>query len=98
MITRDKLEELAKKLMFEMKEEEYMTLEKEFDVILRQMGLIGNISDIKGVQPMTFPFEMDLDDSYLRDDVSSNEITFEDMKVNVDDYEENMVKVPKVVE
>ncbi len=98
MITRDKLEELAKKLMFEMKEEEYMTLEKEFDVILRQMDLIGNISDIKGVQPMTFPFEMDLDDSYLRDDVSSNEITFEDMKVNVDDYEENMVKVPKVVE
>ena len=95
---RDKLEELAKKLMFEMKEEEYMTLEKEFDVILRQMDLIGNISDIKGVQPMTFPFEMDLDDSYLRDDVSSNEITFEDMKVNVDDYEENMVKVPKVVE
>ena len=33
MITRDKLEEYAKRLMFEMNDEEYKTLEDEFEVI-----------------------------------------------------------------
>ena len=47
---------------------------------------------------MTFPFDLDLDDTFLREDVASNEITFEDMKINVKDYEDSRVKVPKVVE
>lgn len=98
MITRDKLEEYAKKLMFEMNEEEYKTLEDEFEIILKQMELIDNIKDIEGVSPMTFTFDLELDDKCLREDVSNNEIDFNDMKVNVKDYENNMVKVPKVVE
>ena len=98
MITRDKLEEYAKKLMFEMNDDEYMTLENEFDIILKQMEFIDNIKDIGDVAPMTFPFDLELDDNCLREDVYSNEISFEDMKVNVKEYENNMVKVPKVVE
>ena len=98
MITRDKLEEYAKKLMFEMNEEEYKTLEDEFKVILKQMDLIDNIKDIEGVSPMTFPFDLELDDRCLRGDNYNNEITFDDMKINVKEYENNMVKVPKVVE
>ena len=98
MVSKSELEILAKKLMFEMKDSEYETLEKEFDIILKQMDLIGNIKDIDKVSPMTFPFELDNDDSYLREDVYNNEITFDDMKINVKDYEDNRVKVPKVVE
>ena len=98
MVTKDKLEEYAKKLMFEMNEDEYKTLEDEFEVILKQMEFIDNIKDIDGVNPMTFPFDLELDDSYLREDVYDNEISFNDMKVNVKEYEDNMVKVPKVVE
>lgn len=98
MITKEKLEELAKKLMFEMKEEEYITLQSEFDVILKQMDLLGNIKDIDKVSPMTFPFDLELSDFYLRDDVVDNEICFDDMKINVKDYEDRKVKVPKVVE
>ena len=98
MITRDKLEEYAKKLMFEMNEDEYKTLEEEFDVILKQMELIGNIKDIETVVPMTFPFDLELDDSYLREDIANNEISFDDMVINVKEYENNIVKVPKVVE
>ena len=98
MITRDKLEEYAKKLMFEMKEDEYKTLEDEFEVILKQMELIDNIKDIDNVEPMIYPFDLELNDRYLREDIASNEICFDDMKVNVKDYENNMVKVPKVVE
>ena len=98
MITKDKLEEYAKKLMFEMNNDEYETLVDEFEIILKQMDLIDNIKDIGGVSPMTFPFDLELDDSVLREDVYNNEITFDDMKVNVKEYEDNMVKVPKVVE
>lgn len=98
MITKDYLEMLAKKLMFEMKSEEYDTLLSEFDIILKQMDLIGNIKDIGSVIPMTFPFDLELDDSFLREDEVVNEIDFDDMKVNVKDYEDNRIKVPKVVE
>ena len=98
MVSKSELENLAKKLMFEMKNSEYETLEKEFDIILKQMDLIGNIKDIDKVSPMTFPFELDNDDSYLREDIYNNEISFNDMLVNVKDYEDNRVKVPKVVE
>ena len=98
MISKSELESLAKKLMFEMKDSEYETLEKEFDIILKQMDLIGNIKDIDKVSPMTFPFELDNDDSYLREDIYNNEISFNDMLVNVKNYEDNRVKVPKVVE
>ena len=62
------------------------------------MDLIGNIKDIDKVEPMTFPFDLELDDSYLRDDSYDNEICFDDMKINVKEYEGNRVKVPKVVE
>ena len=98
MITRDKLEEYAKKLMFKMNEDEYKTLEDEFEVILGQMAIIDNIKDIDSVEPMTYPFDLKLDDSYLREDIDNNEICFDDMKINVKEYENNMVKVPKVVE
>lgn len=98
MITRDKLEEYAKKLMFEMNDDEYETLEREFEVILKQMDLIGKIDNIDDVSPMTFPFDMELDDSCLREDVCNNEICFDDMKINVKESLGNRVKVPKVVE
>ena len=97
-MTKEKLEELARKLMFEMEEDEYQTLLSEFDVILKQMDLIDKIEDIDTVSPMTYPFDLELDDTYLREDIPSNEICFDDMKVNVKDYDSSMVKVPKVVE
>ena len=98
MITRDVLDNLAKKLMFKMNDEEYKTLENEFDVILKQMEFIDKIDGIEEVIPMPFPFELNLDDNYLREDVYKNEIDFNDMVINVKDYDDNRVKVPKVVE
>ena len=95
---RDKLDSLAKKLMFEMQEDEYKTLEKEFDITLKQMDFIGNIKNIEMVNPMFYPFDLGLDDTYLRDDECYNEIDFKDMMVNVKEYEGSKVKIPKVVE
>lgn len=98
MMTKSELESLAKKLMFEMNDNEYETLMKEFDVILKQMDLIGKIKNIDKVEPMFYPFDLGLDDSFLREDVFSNEISFSDMVINIKNYEDDRVKLPKVVE
>lgn len=53
-ISIDDLHELAKRLMFEMNEEEYETLQDEFNIMIRQMDLLGNIENIDNVEPMVF--------------------------------------------
>lgn len=96
MINKELLEMYAKKLMFKMNDEEYATLEEEFDIILKQMDLIGKIENIKDIEPMTFPFINE--DVSLRDDEIDNTITTEDILLNAKEKERNQVRVPKVVE
>ncbi len=96
MITKELLKDYANKLMFDMKDEEYQTLLKEFDVILKQMDLISNIEGINQVEPMTFPFE--LQDVELRKDENIRTITKEDALSNTDSKMGNEIRVPKVVE
>ena len=96
MITKDKLKDYASKIMFDMNDEEYKTLEKEFEIILKQMDLIGNIKDIKDVEPMTFPFP--IEGVTLREDTPTESLDIEDVLKNAKDTENSMVKVPKVVE
>lgn len=96
MIEITKLKEYAKKLMFEMNEEEYKTLQEEFEVILKQMDLIGQIENIKEVEPMTFPFIND--NVLLREDKIEKTITTKDIMKNVKEQQNNQVKIPKVVE
>ena len=96
MIEKEELRVLARKLMFEMNDEEYNTLQKEFDVILKQMDLISKIDNISDIEPMTYPFE--LTSVSLREDVFDNLLTSEDILLNVKSSDKNQVKVPKVVE
>ena len=96
MVTKELLKDYANKLMFDMDDSEYETLLKEFDVILKQMDLIGEIKEIKGVEPMTFPFE--LDDVKLREDDITKTIKTSDALKNADMVRGNEIKVPKVVE
>lgn len=92
----EKLKKYAKLLMFDMNENEYKILQSEFDVILKQMDLIGQIKDLDKVKPMTFPFELNSD--YLREDEYENTITTEQFLTNVTEKSQNQVKVPKVVD
>ena len=96
MITRDNLELYAKKLMFEMNDDEYETLENEFDIILKQMDLIGKIEDIDDVSPMTFPFVND--DVSLREDEVGDYLTTSEVLANAKHQINDQVKVPKVVD
>lgn len=97
MIDKDKLKSYAHKLMFDMDEEEYQTLQEEFSIILKQMDIIGEIPNIKEVEPMTFPFRIDEERS-LREDEIDDYLTVGEVLENTKHQVNDQVKVPKVVE
>ena len=84
------------KFMFRLEEEQYDTLLKEFDIILEQMKLIEDIKEIDGIEPMTFPFE--LDNVKTREDEKIEVIDTEIALSNAKEKVGTEVKVPKVVE
>lgn len=90
------LEMLANKLMFTMDDSEYDTLLDEFDIILKQMDLIGKIDNIVDVEPMSYPFV--LSDVVLREDEVNDELPIDDILQNSGSNLYNQVKLPKVVE
>ena len=95
MIEKEKLKSYANKLMFDMNEDEYKTLQEEFDIILKQMDLIGKIEGISEVSPMTFPFVNS--DVCLRDDEVIDYLTVGEVLENCKHQVDDQVKVPKVV-
>ena len=88
------LKELANNLMFDMKEEEYETLSKEFEFLLKEMDKISEFEGIKDVEPLFHPFEIK---TSLREDEAKNFITTEEALLNAKEKIGNEIKVPKVV-
>lgn len=97
MIEKEKLKKYANLLMFDMAEEEYTTLQEEFDIILKQMDFISKIPNISEVEPMTFPFLRE-EGSVLREDEVSDYLTVGEVLSNSKYQVNDQVKVPKVVE
>lgn len=95
MIEKEKLKSYANKLMFDMDDSEYQTLQEEFDIILKQMDLIGKIDGIDRVSPMTFPFVNT--DVSLREDEVGDYLTVGEVLENCKHQVEDQVKIPKVV-
>lgn len=93
---KETLAMLANKLMFDMKDSEYETLLEEFDIILKQMDLIGKIEGIEDNEPMVYPFE--LENTSLREDEVKEELDIDDILQNSGSILYNQVKLPKVVE
>ena len=93
---KETLKMLANKLMFTMNDQEYETLLDEFDTIIKQMDLIGNIEGIEKIEPMSYPFP--LDDVVLREDNVVDELEIDEILQNSGSNLYNQVKLPKVVE
>ena len=96
MIEKEKLKSYANKLMFDMNEDEYSTLQDEFETILKQMDLIGKIPNISDVSPMTFPFKNP--DVSFREDEVGDYLTVSEVLENAKHQVNDQVKVPKVVD
>ncbi len=94
--TKEMIDDYADKLLIGLTEEERTNIQEEFDEIEKNMDLINKIPNIKTAEPLSYPFEMVLDD--LRsDDEIGEEIPIEELLKNCDQYEGREVEVPKVV-
>ncbi|MCH5180046.1 MAG: Asp-tRNA(Asn)/Glu-tRNA(Gln) amidotransferase subunit GatC [Erysipelotrichales bacterium] len=94
-INKEVLKDAASRLMFDMSEEQYDTLEKEFDIMIKQMKLIGEIPGVDEVEPMTFPFDVATD--YLREDEVEETLSKDEVLKNAKDVVDGQIKLPKVV-
>ena len=94
-VTKEVLKTTANKLMFDMSDEQYDNLVKEFDVLIKQMNLIGEIDGVDTAEPMTFPFEVTND--FLREDVASAHDSKEEILKNSADVVDGQIRLPKVV-
>ena len=90
------LKDAAKRLLFDMSDDEYETLLKEFDIVTKQMGIIGHNSEIEKYEPMSFPFECTT--PYLREDVPAEPLSREDALRNSKRKIGGQIKLPKVVQ
>ena len=94
--TKEKIDKYANDLLIGLTDEERDMIQQEFDTIEKNMDLINEIPDIKDIEPLSYPFEMYVDD--LRSDDSVGEaIDIDDLLSNCDVLEGREVEVPKVV-
>ena len=97
MIKYDKalLKKCANNLLFDMSDEQYELLLKEFDTLTKQMEILGEIEGLDDVTPMTFPFNVTT--SFLRKDITEESLSKDEIIRNAKDVQDGQIKLPKVV-
>ena len=94
-VNKEVLKKAANNLMFDMSDDQYDRLLSEFDVILKQMELIGEIEGVDNETPMTFPYEVSF--TYLREDVPSKPLDKDVALKNAKDVVDDQIRLPRVV-
>ena len=95
-ITEEMIDGYADKLLIGLTDEERKMILEEFSDIEKNMDLINEIPNIKDIEPLSYPFEMYIDE--LRDDeLHAEEINIDVLLRNCDRREGREVEVPKVV-
>ena len=94
-VDKEKLKELANDLLFDMADQEYETLLKEFDELVAQMALLEKIDKVDEVEPLIYPFVVT--NSTLREDEPTTPLTKEQVLANAPDSYAGQIKLPKVV-
>lgn len=94
-VTKEVLKTTANKLMFDMSDEQYDNLVAEFDILIKQMNLIGEIEGVDSAEPMTFPF--DVTNDCLREDVPTPGTNRDELFKNSKDVVDGQIRIPKVV-
>lgn len=94
--TKEMVDDYADKLLIGLTEEENKMVLDEFHIIDSDISKVMEIDNIENVCPMTHT----LDDFVyeLREDVKEESVDIDDLLANCDDYINDEVRVPKVVE
>lgn len=94
--TSEMVDDYADKLLIGLTEEENKMVLEEFDIIDKNINIINEIEGIENVEPMSHCLD---DFSYeLREDIIEESVDIDSLLQNCDDYINDEVKVPKVVE
>ena len=94
--TKEMIDNYADKLLIGLTEEERTMIQEEFDDIEKNMELINKIDGIKDVEPLSYPYEMEIDD--LRSDDETDEtIEIDTLLRNAGQIDGREVEVQKVV-
>lgn len=94
-LTVERIKKIANDLMFDMTSEQYIQVQKDFELILKQMSLLNDIPNIDHIEPMTFPYEQQTD--YMADDEVCEVLDVDEVLRNAKKIKENQISVPKVV-
>lgn len=94
-VTKEVLQESANRIMIRLTDEELNNLLSDFDNIISQMKLIGDIPGVDDVEPMVFPFDVTSD--FLREDEVEKPLPREDALKNTHDVVDGQIRLPKVV-
>ena len=94
--TKEMVVDYADKLLIGLTEEEVKMVLDEFEIIDKNIDLINKIPNIDEVEPMTHC--LDNFTCNLREDEIEESVDIDDLLANCDDYINDEVKVPKVVE
>ena len=94
--TKEMVDDYADKLLIGLTAEENKMVLDEFNIIDSDIAKVMEIENIESVEPMTHTLD---DFEYeLRDDVVEESVDIEQLLSNCDDYINDEVRVPKVVE
>lgn len=93
-MNKEKLQKLAKSLMFKISEKEANIIETDFALFLKQVDTLNKI-DTSEVLPLNYPFEEAV--GILREDVPTDVLSVAEVLSNTEHTKSNMVKIPKVV-
>ena len=94
--TKEMVDDYADKLLIGLTEEENKMVLDGFNIIDSDIAKVMEIDNIESIEPMTHT----LDDFVyeLREDVVEESVDIDDLLKNCDDYINDEVRVPKVVE
>ena len=85
--------ETANTLLFDLSDESYDILIEEISALNAEMDKIS-ISELSNVEPMTFPFEINVKP---REDNASKPLSKEDVLKNAGEVKDGQIKIPKVI-
>jgi aspartyl/glutamyl-tRNA(Asn/Gln) amidotransferase C subunit len=94
-INRPLLIDASSRLLFTMTDEQYDLLIEEFDILLKQMSLIGKIEGVDSLAPMTFPLPVSI--TSMRDDLEQPTLTQAETVQNASRHLDGQMQLPKVV-
>ncbi len=94
--TDEMIDNYANNLLIGLTDDERRMIKEEFSSIEKNIDLINEIPNIKEVDPLSYPFEMEID-TLRNDENESSEIPIDILLSNCDKVDGREVEVPKVV-